>query len=277
MAKKPSISFYTSDFITQTMFLSFEEKGKLIMLYCLQHQHGHLSKEQMESICGNLSTSILKFFKIDEEGKYFNEQIEQSMIERDNFIKRQKEKINKRWKKDTTEHTTEHTTVNTVVIPLEDEDEDEKEIDKEENKGKKVVREKGNLPVKVKKKTPQAIMGDYFKSIYKKHTGVDYLAKGKDYTLLAELIHNYGENVVRQKIDWLEVGCVNRVFWFAKESGINSFTIGKLYSQWNEILPQYTKEQLQEKERQRKEEETMRRVLANVKKRREEEQKWNTQ
>ena len=146
MAKKPSISFYTSDFITQTMFLSFEDKGKLIMLYCLQHQHGHLSKEQMESVCGNLSTSILNFFQLDAEGKYFNEQIENSMIERDNFIKRQKEKINKRWKKDTTEYTTVYTAEHTAVIPLEDEDEKEEEIEdvkEKDKKGNKVVRKKG--------------------------------------------------------------------------------------------------------------------------------------
>ena len=157
MAKKPSISFYTSDFITQTMFLSFEEKGKLIMLYCLQHQHGHLSKEQMESICGNLSTSILKFFKVDEEGKYFNEQIEQSMIERDNFIKRQKEKGYKRWQKDTTAHTT----ANAVAKPLEDEDEKEEEIEdvkEKDKKEKRVVREKGNF----QKPTEQEIL-DYAK------------------------------------------------------------------------------------------------------------------
>ena len=157
MAKKPSISFYTSDFITQTMFLSFEDKGKLIMLYCLQHQHGHLSKEQMESVCGNLSTSILKFFKVDEEGKYFNEQIEQSMIERDNFIKRQKENGYKRWQKDTTAHTTAFA----VAKPLEDEDEDEKEIEDETEKAKKekkVVREKG----KFQKPTKQEIL-DYAK------------------------------------------------------------------------------------------------------------------
>lgn len=278
MAKKPSISFYTSDFISQTMFLSFEDKGKLIMLYCLQHQHGHLSKEQMEQVCGNLSTGIMSFFQTDSEGKYYNEQIEQSMIERENFIKRQKEKVNKRWKKDTTVdttvNTTEHTTVNTTVIPLEDEDEKEEEI---ENKGKKIVKEKGNLPVKVKKKSPQAIMGDYFKSIYKRHTGYEYLAKAKDYTLLAELIKEYGMEKVKQKIEWLEVGCKNRVFWFAKESGINSFTIGKLYSQWNEILPQYTAEQLKAQEEQKKEEERMKRVLAEVKRRKEEEAKWSSQ
>lgn len=157
MAKKPSISFYTSDFITQTMFLSFEDKGKLIMLYCLQHQHGHLSKEQMESVCGKLSTSILNFFQLDAEGKYFNEQIENSMIERDNFIKRQKEKINKRWKKDTTEHTAVYTAEHTAEIPLEDEDEKENEIENEiekdneeetTEKGNKVVRKKGKIFVK---------------------------------------------------------------------------------------------------------------------------------
>lgn len=157
MAKKPSISFYTSDFITQTMFLSFEDKGKLIMLYCLQHQHGHLSKEQMESVCGNLSTSILNFFQVDEEGKYFNEQIEQSMIERDNFIKRQKENGYKRWQK----NTVAHTTANAVAKPLEDEDEDEKEIEDETEKAKKekkVIREKG----KFQKPTKQEIL-DYAK------------------------------------------------------------------------------------------------------------------
>ena len=151
MAKKPSISFYTSDFITQTMFLSFEDKGKLIMLYCLQHQHGHLSKEQMESVCGNLSTSILNFFQLDAEGKYFNEQIENSMIERDNFIKRQKEKSNKRWKKDATEYPTEYPTEHSVGMPLEDEDEKEEEIEdvkEKDKKGNKVVRKKGKIFVK---------------------------------------------------------------------------------------------------------------------------------
>lgn len=163
MAKKPSISFYTSDFISQTMFLSFEDKGKLIMLYCLQHQHGHLTKDQMEQVCGNLSTGIMSFFQTDSEGKYYNEQIEQSMIERENFIKRQKEKVNKRWKKDTTVdttvNTTEYTAVDTTVIPLEDEDEEEKEdVKGKDKKEKKVGREKG----KFQKPTKQELL-DYAK------------------------------------------------------------------------------------------------------------------
>ena len=128
----------------------------------------------------------------------------------------------------------------------------------------------------VPKKIPQQRVFDYFADKYKKLTGFKYKSKSSDFVNIAKFIKDYGEDKVIQKIDWLEAGCVYRVFWFTKEGGVNSFTIGNLIRNWNEILPQLTKEQLQEKERKRKEEETMRRVLENVKKRREEEQ-WNTQ
>ena len=98
-----------------------------------------------------------------------------------------------------------------------------------------------------------------------------------DFVNLAKLLKDYKEEEIIQKIEWLEAGCKNRVFWFSKTSGINSFTIGKLYSQWNEILPMLTDEQRRQQEQKQKEEETRRRVLENVKKRREEEQKWNIQ
>ena len=156
------------------------------------------------------------------------------------------------------------------------------DIDNDIDKEKEIKKEKDLQPKQPvapasKKKSPQAVMCDYFKDRYKANTGLEYLAKAKDYTLLAELIKEYGMEQVKQKIEWLETGCKNRVFWFAKESGINSFTIGKLYSQWNEILPMLTEEQRRQQEQKKKEEESMRRVLENVKKRREEEQKWNTQ
>lgn len=147
MSKNPSINFYTSDFLSQTMFLSFEDKGKLIMLYCLQHQHGHLSKEQMEKVCGTLSTDVLGFFKLDAEGKYFNEQIEEASIKREQFIKSQKEKINKRWnKQNTAVDTTVNTTVDTTEIPFENEYEIEKEkevVIENTEIGNGVVRGKG--------------------------------------------------------------------------------------------------------------------------------------
>ncbi len=129
----------------------------------------------------------------------------------------------------------------------------------------------------VPKKIPQQRVFDYFADKYKALTGFKYKSKSSDFVNLAKLIKDYGEDKVNQKIDWLEVGCVNRVFWFAKESGVNSFTIGNLVRNWNEILPQYTKEQLQEKEKKRQEEETMKRVLANAQKLRQERESWKNE
>ena len=91
------------------------------------------------------------------------------------------------------------------------------------------------------------------------------------------MIKDYGIEQVRQRIEWLEVGCKNRVFWFTKTSGINSFTIGKLYSQWNEILPMLTEEQRRQQEQKKKEEESMKRVLANVKKLKLERESWKNE
>lgn len=126
-----------------------------------------------------------------------------------------------------------------------------------------------------KKKTPQAIMCEYFKERYKINTGLDYLTNNEDFIILADLIKKYGMDQVKQRIDWLETSCLNSVFWFAKS--INDFTIGTLRKQWNKILQPLTEEQRRKQQEKRKEEETMRRVLENVKKRREEEQKWNIQ
>ena len=145
------------------------------------------------------------------------------------------------------------------------------------NKKEKVKKEKDPQPKQqvavVPKESSQQRVYKYFATKYKKLVGIEYLSKRSDFINLAELIRTYGEDVVRQKIDLLETGCVNRVFWFAKESGVNSFTIGKLKSQWNEILPQYTAEQLKEQAEKKKEEERMKRVLAEAQKLREERSK----
>lgn len=131
-----------------------------------------------------------------------------------------------------------------------------------------------SAPVKVVKPlNSQQRVYEYFASKYLKHTGVKYLSKRSDFISLSELIHAYGEDMVKQKIDWLEVGCVKRIFWFAKEDGVNSFSIGKLKSRWNEILPMLTAEQLKAQEEKKKEEERMKRVLAEAQRLREERSK----
>lgn len=138
------------------------------------------------------------------------------------------------------------------------------DINKTKTTNKTDMINKTETTIVPKKKTPQALMCDYFKARYKANTGFDYLDKTQDYTLLSRLIKSYGMEQVKQKIDWLEAGCVNHVFWFARENGVNSFTIGKLYNQWNEILPQLTDKQRKEMEQQKEDEELRRRVMANV-------------
>ena len=146
-----------------------------------------------------------------------------------------------------------------------------------ENDNDKQIEQPKQPVAVVPKKVPQQRAFDYFADKYKALTGFKYKSKSSDFVNLAKLIKDYGEDKVNQKIDWLEVGCVNRVFWFAKESGVNSFTIGNLVRNWNEILPQYTKEQLQEMERKRQEEESMKRVLANVEKLKLERESWKNE
>lgn len=119
--------------------------------------------------------------------------------------------------------------------------------------------------VSVKKNIHKEVY-EYFANKYKAHTGIDYMPDTKDFVLLADLLKQFKVEIVKRKIDWLEIGCVKGVFWFAKN--INDFNIGKLHSQWNLILPQLTEEQKKQQEEQRKDEEMQKRVMANIQKRR---------
>lgn len=108
-------------------------------------------------------------------------------------------------------------------------------------------------------KTPQAEVYEYFAAKYKQHTGIEYLSKKKDFVNLSKLIEQFGIAQVKQKIDWLEIGCTHSgVFWFAKD--INDFTIGTLQTQWNHILPRLTDEQRKEQAKKKKEQEMQRKV-----------------
>lgn len=278
--KNPSVNFYTSDFITETMFLSFEEKGKLITLLCLQHQHGRLTLQQMKQICGEISEGIMNFFKKDETGKYYNERLEETQTKKEEFVKKQKENIAKRWNKKNTKSIPNEYQTDTKTIPNEYQNDTKqgelviplgngkgigigKEIEKEEINQKRVDREKKKEPSKPKKTTPQGRMCDYFKSRYKANTGIDYLATDGDYSQLAKLIEQYGEERVKQKIDWLEIGCSHPdVYWFAKD--FSAFTVNKLHNKWNEILPVLTDQQRKEQAKKQKEAENKARVMAEL-------------
>ncbi|TRZ80528.1 DUF1376 domain-containing protein [bacterium] len=49
--KDPAVLFYTQDFITGTILMTDEQRGKYIMLLCLQHQNGKLTERDMLKIC----------------------------------------------------------------------------------------------------------------------------------------------------------------------------------------------------------------------------------
>jgi len=72
--KDPAFLFYSNDFLSGTMLMADEDVGRYIKLLCLQHQVGHLSKEDMLSM--RATPKVFAKFKIDEEGKYYNERLE---------------------------------------------------------------------------------------------------------------------------------------------------------------------------------------------------------
>ncbi len=101
MSKDPAFLFYTQDFMAGTMFMTDEQVGKYVRLLCAQHQHGHLSEKQMLHITKSFDEDIFGKFEKDENGKYFNKRLGIEIEKRENFSKKQTDKVNKRWKKDT--------------------------------------------------------------------------------------------------------------------------------------------------------------------------------
>ena len=84
--KSPAVLFYTSDFLSNTRTMTFNDIGMLITLLCLQHQNGHLSELDMLCICGKHNDSIYRFFIKDNDGKYYNKRFEDECIKRKKSI-----------------------------------------------------------------------------------------------------------------------------------------------------------------------------------------------
>ena len=124
--------------------------------------------------------------------------------------------------------------------------------------------EKPKKIAKPRKVTPQEIVVQYFAEKYKQLTGIDYLATEKDYSIVGKkLIPKYNIELIKQKIDWLVVGCTHpKVYWFAKD--VNNFLIGTLESHWNEILPVLTDKQRKQQEKQKEEAEKKAKVMAEL-------------
>ena len=127
MSKDPAFLFYSSDFLTGTLLMSMEQKGKFITLLCIQHQKGHLSEKDMLHICGSYDEDVFTKFQKDEQGKFYNIRLEEEVDKRKAYSESRR---NNRKKKEDMNNTS-----SSYVEHMENENENENLIEK-----KKVVR-----------------------------------------------------------------------------------------------------------------------------------------
>lgn len=100
MAKDPAFLFYSSDFLTGTMFMSNEQVGLFIRMLCAQHQHGgRINTKELRTQCERIANgdAVYDKFKHDHAGSY-NERLAYEMgIRKEKGIKA-RQSANKRWK-----------------------------------------------------------------------------------------------------------------------------------------------------------------------------------
>jgi hypothetical protein len=70
--KDPAVLFYTQDFLTGTLLMTYEQRGKYITLLCLQQQNGRLSEKDLMRVCGEKDEDLWIKFDRHDDGFYYN-------------------------------------------------------------------------------------------------------------------------------------------------------------------------------------------------------------
>ena len=96
MSKDPAFLFYSSDFLTGTLLMSMEQKGKFITLLCIQHQKGHMIEKDMLQICGTYDEDIFSKFKKDNDGKFYNERLKEEIEKRKAYSESRRNNLKKK-------------------------------------------------------------------------------------------------------------------------------------------------------------------------------------
>lgn len=137
MAKDPAFLFYSSDFLTGTMFWTNEQIGLYIRMLCAQHQHnGRIDTNVLRTQCDSIKNGDIVYAKFshDEYGSY-NERLQIEMEKRKAKSIKASESVNKRWNKEKNKVYDS----NTNVLRSENENENVNEnINKINNKVKKL-------------------------------------------------------------------------------------------------------------------------------------------
>lgn len=97
----PGFTFFADNFMGGTMLFTFEQRGRYISALCAQKLNGHLTFDQLNTFANN-DPMIIKKFKQDENGLYYNVRLQKEVDKRSKFSDSQSDKANKRWGKDNT-------------------------------------------------------------------------------------------------------------------------------------------------------------------------------
>lgn len=142
MAKDPAFLFYTSDFLTGTMFMSDVQVGKYMRLLCSQHQHGgYIDPLIFDQIVGDDKMLRSKFCA--SENGFFNERLFEEMQKR----KQKSSKMSANAMQLHNKSTSKSKKTDAIAVQIENENEDVNEIELE----KEVQEEKQDLEDQIQK------------------------------------------------------------------------------------------------------------------------------
>ena len=95
MAKDPAVLLYTSDFISGTITMTHEQRGKYILLLCIQHQKGKLTEKDLKAILNEEDIEVADKFEKANDAFYYNKRMLEESIKRKNFTESRKANGNK--------------------------------------------------------------------------------------------------------------------------------------------------------------------------------------
>jgi len=80
--KDPAVLLYTQDFIVGTLTMTNEQRGKYIMLLCLQHQKGKLTENDLKQYLTDEDIVVAEKFELNSDGFYYNERMQMEIENR---------------------------------------------------------------------------------------------------------------------------------------------------------------------------------------------------
>lgn len=100
MAKDPAFLFFPGDWLGGTMTLTRHEKGAYMDLLMAQFNNGRISLQEVQTILGEddfkkiWEGKLKKKFKVNGDGLFYNEKLENEITKRKNFTESRRKNRN---------------------------------------------------------------------------------------------------------------------------------------------------------------------------------------